>query len=92
MNINLGDRLYHAIFGWCEVEGVGAHDKCLVNLEADKIEYYVMGKGYVTSERDKSGQHILFTETSELFKSAEEVPQKFNLMKMALNPTITFNK
>ena len=36
--IKIGQRLYHAIFGWCKVETpANPADKCLVDLDADEI-------------------------------------------------------
>ena len=91
--MKIGDRMYHAIFGWCKITHPPLYDKVLVDLDADTIEYYVMRKGYVKYERDKeSGQHILFTPISDLFQTQEDAAKSeiHNLKKAAYNPTITF--
>jgi hypothetical protein len=91
-HIKTGNRLYHAIFGWCKIIS-SVSDKTLVDLEADEIEYYVMGHGYVKYSRDKStNQNILYTPTKDLFESDSVVPKEYGLQKMALNPQLTFWK
>lgn len=91
--IKIGDRLYHAIFGWCKVTHPPLPDKCLVDLEADEIEYYVMGKGYVKYTRDKDGRNSLLSPISELLKDDKQpLDGLLSLKKMACNPTLTFWK
>jgi hypothetical protein len=94
MKIKPGKRAYHAIFGWCKIETPpNSANKCLVNLEADEIEYYVMGQGYVHYKRgeDNTGdRHILLTPIEDLFESEKDVTDIYHLKKMALNPTLTF--
>ena len=85
--------MYHAIFGWCKITHPPLPDRVLVDLEADAIEYYIIGEGYVKYERDKkSGQHILFTPIEDLFPTEEDArkSEKHNLKKAAYNPKLTF--
>ena len=73
-DIKIGMRLFHAMFGWCTVTHPVATStkKVLVNLEADEIEYYQIGKGYTTFKRDKKdGDHILYTPIVELLKNED---------------------
>ena len=48
IEVEIGKRYYHYIFGWCTVTHPPTKDKVLVDLEADEIEYYTMGEGYKT--------------------------------------------
>ena len=43
-----GNRLYHALFGWCKVMSPVIRDKVLVDLEAYSVRYYQHGKGCKT--------------------------------------------
>ena len=91
--IKIGKRVYHAIFGWCKVySSVNPENKTLVNLEADEIDYYVMGQGYEHYKRDESGENILYTPIEDLFEDDKNIPDIFHLKKVALNPTLTFWK
>ena len=92
--VKIGQRVYHAIFGWCKVETPSnPANKCLVDLEADEIEYYVMGQGYVHYKRGQDGtgkRHILLTPIDDLCKDDKNIPDILHLKKMALNPTLIF--
>ena len=94
--IKIGMRLFHAMFGWCTVTHPVATstNKVLVNLEADEIEYYQMGKGYATFKRDKSnGKHVLYTPIDELLKNEDaELSDSVAQKKQCLNPKIRFWK
>jgi hypothetical protein len=92
--IKIGKRVFHAIFGWCKIQTpANTKGECLVDLEADEIEYYVMGKGYVKYKREMDGRlnrNILLTHIDELFISEKEVTSIMRLKKTALNPKLTF--
>ena len=91
-DIKIKDRYYHAIFGWCVVTHPPAGDKVLVDLEADEIEYYKMGHGYVKYMRDlQSRRHVLYTPISDLLENDEsELPKELAIKKMGMNPKLKF--
>ena len=86
-----GKRMFHGVFGWCVIDMVG-NGGCLINCEADVIEYYVMGKGTVRYERDKDGKQIVYVKNEELFEKEEDVPKIFSLQKLAMNLKLTQNE
>ena len=89
--IKIGTRLYHAMFGWCKVTAPVLKDKVLVDLEADELEYYVMGRGYVKYKRPGKNQpNILYTPITDLLNSPEEMTDILRLGKLTLNPTVKF--
>lgn len=92
MEIKVGKRLYHCIFGWCKVtHPVNNEKKTLVDLEADEISYYEMGKGYSVYKRDiQTGIHYLYTSIEDLFESDQNLPKDCLLKQAALNPTLIF--
>ena len=90
--IKIGDRLYHAIFGWCKITHPPNPDHTLIDLECDEVEYYVMGKGYVNYKRDNEGHNIVYVPISELFKDEKNIPDILHLKKTALNPKLIFWK
>jgi hypothetical protein len=92
--VKIGERLYHCCFGWCKVTHPPTDDgKTLVDLEADEIEYYTIGKGYNAYKRPKKGEaHVLFTPVSHLYKT-EQLAQSDKvamLRRAATNPKLTF--
>jgi len=88
--MKINDRLYHCVFGWCRVYSPVCNNKVLVDLEADKVSYYVIGKGYLDFERDKEGINALLTPVEELFESDQKIPERFSLQKLCANPKLTF--
>ena len=94
--IKIGMRLFHAMFGWCTVTHPVATStkKVLVNLEADEIEYYQIGKGYTTFKRDKKdSDHTLYTPIAELLKNEDvKLSDSLALKKRCLNPKVRFWK
>lgn len=88
MSFKNGERVFHPLFGWSTIEILGIHN-VLINCEADEIEYYVMGKGYVKHVRDKEGKQIVSTHISEIFKDEENIPEIFSLKKAAMNIKLT---
>lgn len=84
--IKPGLRVYHALFGWCEILYPPTKEgKVIVNLEADEIEYFTNSKGLVVSNRDKStGKHVLLTPIKELLKNDQNVPKELAAKKIAL--------
>lgn len=83
-----GQRVFHPLFGWCVIDLLGINN-VLINCEADVIEYYVMGKGYVKYERDENGKQIVSTHISEIFETEENIPPIFGLKKLAMNIKLT---
>lgn len=96
-DIELGKRVYHFAFGWCKIDapmavGENGKERILVDLEADKIEYYVMGHGRKSFQRNlKTGKHTLLCPVSELFLT-DNLPKEntLALQLLALSPKITF--
>lgn len=88
----VGNRYYHFIFGWCKLRMPPSREKAVVLLEADEIEYYVMGNGYVKYSRDKeTGEHILYTPIKDLLiDDKQELTSNDLLARAALNPKLTF--
>lgn len=96
-DIELGKRVYHFAFGWCKIDapmavGEKGKEKILVDLEADEIEYYVMGQGRKSFQRNlKTGKHILLTPISELLLTDKlSKGNTLALQILALSPKITF--
>ncbi len=93
--LKVGQRVYHGVFGWCKItHPIDANDvKCLVDLEADEIEYYTIGKGYASYSRDKeSGLHTLYTPIKHLYESEEQAKiDTINYLRVsACNPKLIF--
>ena len=84
--IKAGVRVYHAIFGWCEIVYSCTSDgKTIVNLDADEIEYFTKSRGTVVSNRDKStGKHHLLTSIDELLENDQNIPKALASKKIAL--------
>ena len=92
-DIKIGKRVYHEIFGWCKITHPPNPDYTLIDLEADAVEYYVIGKGYVHYERDKkTGENIVYVPISELYQDDKDLPPLAHLHRTALNPTLTYWK
>jgi len=90
--IKVGQRLYHIIFGWCEVtHPVNGEGKTLINLDAKEISYYKMGEGYVSYKKDPQGQNIVYTPIVDLVKDEKVLLSKDQMLKRAaMNCTITY--
>jgi hypothetical protein len=88
--IKIGGRYYHICFGWCKVtHTVAPTNKVLVELEADEIEYYVIGQGRENYQRNKeTGRHILYTPISDLIKEKRALTHDELLKKATLSPRI----
>ena len=89
--IKIGDRYYHICFGWCTVTHPVSTttNRVLVDLEADEIEYYVIGQGRDNYQRDKkTGKHILYTPVSDLIKEKRTLTPDELLKKASLSPRI----
>jgi len=88
--IKVGDRYYHICFGWCTVtHPVAPTNKVLVELEADEIEYYVIGEGLWNYKRNKNtGRHILHTPVSDLIKEKRTLTSDELLKRASLSPRI----
>src|SRR5690242_2538394 len=90
-NIKPGMRLYHIIFGWVKVTHPPIHGKTLVAIEADEVEYYVVGKGRVTYKRQDDGTHTVYTPISDLVESDKvQLSTEQHLRKMGYGCTLTF--
>ena len=91
-DIQVGGRYYHEMFGWCKVTHPPTEEKVLVDLEADEIEYYQMGRGYVNYKRDKeSRRHVLYTPITDLHKNEDfEKGDSFALRQTAMKVKLTF--
>lgn len=91
-DIKVEGRYYHEMFGWCKVTHPPNEEKALVDLEADEIEYYKMGMGYVSYKRDKeSRRHVLYTPISDLHENKDfEKGDSFALRQTAMKVKLTF--
>jgi len=85
-------RYYHIIFGWCKTSTLPVKNgKIAVDLEADEIEYYSIGKGYIKFKREADGRHWLITNIDDLIENEGSAwPKMGALKKQALNPHLTF--
>jgi hypothetical protein len=88
MEIIIGLNYYHLLFGWCKVtHPVSDSGKVLVELDADEIEYNVMGKGYVTSKRQNKG-HSLYAPIDDLFEDKPQMDILMSIRKSAANVSV----
>lgn len=87
---NVNERVYHYIFGWCKVlTPVNSAGDCLVDLEAQQVSYYVMGKGTHTAKRNEQGANVILTPAEELVKDDQvKLTSKQSLKVSCHNPTI----
>lgn len=97
--IKIGDRLYHEVFGWCKVtHPVNNANKTLIDLEADEVSYYVLGKGRLSYSRNKgvnagSNQNIVLVPIHELHKDEKFVhPPMYGLKMQALGVELKYWK
>ena len=89
--IKVGDRLYHIIFEWVRVTHPVINGKTLVDIEADEVEYYVMGRGRVRYKRQPDGTNIVFTEVSDLVEGdTVKLTTEQYLRKMSYGCELTF--
>lgn len=90
--MKIGDRAYHVAFGWGTITHyLPGSDGLCMDLDAVSISYYVMGKGY-KQMNGKNGENIktLYTTSKEVVARPENMEKVHHLLKMALNPTITY--
>lgn len=89
--IKVGDRLYHIVFGWVNVTHPAINGMTLVDIEADEVEYYVMGKGRVGYKRQQNGENIVYTDVSDLVESdTVKLTTEQHLRKMSYGCKLTF--
>lgn len=85
-----GQRKYHIYFGWCKLTHLISKENCVVNLEAKKLSYYVMGEGD-KSFKKKNGKNIVRVPTEELRDTDNvNLTSIEALKKTALNPTVEY--
>lgn len=85
--IKIGDRLFHAMFGWCKVtHPVTPTDKVLVDLEADRIMYCPgIGREEITVDKKEDFGNVLYTPIADILKSPNDANDEQLLRRIALN-------
>lgn len=88
----VNNRKFHFAFGWCKItHPFTASGKTLIDLEADTVEYYVMGKGYVSYSHYAQGRNVVFVPVNELYDSPEEAKghPNYGLIMGCMNVKLT---
>lgn len=95
--LSVDKRVYHEIFGWVKVihpfveRIISESEKCLVDIEADEVSYFVAPGDYQTFKRQEDGRNIVFTPINRLHpdQDYEKTPER-SLYKLALHPELKF--
>lgn len=91
VGIKPGQRLFHIIFGWVKVTHPVVNGSTLVDIEADEVEYYVMGKGRVRYKRQPDGTNSVHVKVNELVESDQtKLTTEQHLFKMSKGCELTF--
>lgn len=88
---NKNDRVFHALFGWCKIRMI-SEKSSVIDCEAKKITYYIIGKGLKHYERDENGCQIVCVPVEELFSTKEEVPKIYGLQATAMSLKLTYDE
>lgn len=86
-----GNRLYHALFGWCKVMSPVIRDKVLVDLEAYSVRYYQHGKGCKTITKKNNKPNAILTPIEDLFPD-ENISREMYSKRLTFRPEIILSK